>query len=224
MIAAIFRTSLSDSSCAPLHASFRTTNARRSATCRLLVGLVATSLVGMFALSAAAQNVVSLTPASQSVDVTDPSVTIDLEIDFSDVTVGGGLEVTFDATRLAFDSFVFTADPNFLLLGPAPSETVQPLEVGFGWLIIGPPFGVTGAHSIGTFTFTPLAEGSAFVQSAESVSSPGPFFAPGGVSPLAVSFDGASINVVPEPGIAAGLAMGSLALCFFRERSARGTG
>ena len=40
--------------------------------------------------AAAAQNVVLLTPFSQSIVLADPSVAVDLKIDFADVTVGGG--------------------------------------------------------------------------------------------------------------------------------------
>ena len=167
--------------------------------------------------AASAQNAVLLTPLSQSIELVDPSVTVDLEIDFADTTVGGGVEVTYDATRLSFDSFEFKTDPSFLLGGPDPGEVGQPLEIGFGWLIFTPPFGRSGFNTIGTLTFTPVAEGEAFVQTTASLIDPGPFYSLDGASPLSVTFGGATI-VVPEPGFATGLAIGGVLLCVMRER------
>ncbi len=168
--------------------------------------------------AAAAQNIVLLTPFSQSIALADPSVAVDLKIDFADVTVGGGVEVTYDATRLSFDSFEFNANSDLVFLtGPDPGEVTQPLEIGAGWIILTPPFGVSGSQTIGTFTFTPLAEGEAFVQTSASSTSPGPFASPGATSPLAPTFSGATI-VVPEPGFATGLATGLVLLFVMRER------
>jgi hypothetical protein len=167
--------------------------------------------------AASAQNAVTLMPHVQSIELEDSSVTVDLEIDFADVTVGGGVEVTYDATRLRFVSFEFQAEQSFLLTGPALREVAQPLEIGNGWMIFAPPFGVSGLQTIGTLTFTPMAEGEAFVQTAPSLISPGPFYPPDGASPLTVMFGGATI-VVPEPGFATGLAIGGVLLCVMRER------
>lgn len=196
---------------------------RSSRRSRVVSTVVATLL--LFAASAGwAQNIVRLTPVSQTVQLTDPNVTLDLEIDFAEVTVGGGVEVTYDATRLQFDSFVFTNDPNFLLMGPAQGETAQPLEIGFGWLVVTPPFGVSGPHTIGTLTFLPIADGTAAVDTGPSASSPGPFFAPGGATPLVVDFQDATVEVVPEPAVGVGLASGIAALVGMkrnRERARR---
>ncbi len=40
--------------------------------------------------AASARNAVTLMPHVQSIELEDSSVTVDLEIDFADVTVGGG--------------------------------------------------------------------------------------------------------------------------------------
>ena len=181
----------------------------------LAIAMVCGTCIFM-APAASAQNIVLLTPFSQSIELEDSSVTVDLEIDFADVTVGGGVEVTYDATRLSFDSFEFKSGLDFLS-GPDPGEVGQPLEIGAGWVLFTPPFGVSGLQTIGTLTFTPVAEGEAFVQTRASSNSPGPFASPGSSSTLFVTFSGATIDV-PEPGFATGLAIGAVLLFVMRER------
>ncbi|MDC1295432.1 hypothetical protein N8077_03740 [Myxococcota bacterium] len=182
----------------------------------LAIAMVCGTCIFM-APAASAQNIVLLTPFSQSIELEDDSVTVDLEIDFADVTSGGGVEVTYDATRLSFDSFEFDPGLEFLLVGPELGAVGQPLEIGAGLILFPEPLGVSGLQTIGTLTFTPLAEGEAFVQTSASSTSPGPFFSPGSGAPLPVTFSGATIDV-PEPGFATGLAIGALLLFVMRER------
>jgi hypothetical protein len=155
----------------------------------LLVGLVLAS-------TATAQNIVRLTP-SESPAVAVPSiVALDLEIEFTDSTSGGGVEVSYDANRLVFISFTFSADPagpNFGLVGPADGDPNQPLEIGAGWNVP-----VSGVNGIGTFLFRVIAGGSAAVSIAESPLIPGPWFdSQSPFGELVVSFGSAMINGIP---------------------------
>lgn len=170
---------------------------------------------------ASAQNIVRLSPTAQAVATSDPTLSIDLEIDFAQTTVGGGVEITYDAARLRFDAFTFSDDPNFGLLGPAPGETLQPLEIGFGWFSF-PTSGVSGLHTVGTLTFVPLAEGQAIVQTGPSLIAPGQFFGPGSPSsPLVVDFEAASVHVVPEPTLSVALCSGVVGLSSLVTRRRR---
>jgi hypothetical protein len=153
-------------------------------------------LVGMSYVSdAAAQNFVDLSPTQSEAVVVGLDVALRLEIDFTDVTVGGGVEIMYDATRLEFVSFTFSGDPNFGLTGPANDDPDQPLEIGAGWLVVSPPFGVTGIHTIGTLLFRPIASGSATVSTRESGINPGPFYSSSSGTPLVVVYSGATVNV-----------------------------
>ena len=188
---------------------------------RLVTALLLVALMLCASTLASAQNIVRLSPTTQAVATSDPTLSIDLEIDFAQATVGGGVEITYDAARLKFDAFTFSGDPNFGLMGPAPGETLQPLVVGFGWLSFNPPFGVTGFHTIGTLTFVPLAEGQAIVQTGPSLISPGQFFGPDTPSPLASDFEAASVHVVPEPTLSVALCSGVVGLSSLVTRRRR---
>ena len=91
----------------------------------LLVGLVLAS-------TATAQNVVRLTPPESPAVGISSIVALDLEIEFTDSTSGGGVEVSYDAGRLDFISFTFSADPgapDFALAGPMDGDPNQPLAL-----------------------------------------------------------------------------------------------
>lgn len=159
----------------------------------LLVLLVGLSLVP----AAAAQNRVQLTPAQSTANAGALDIALDLQIDFAEITLGGGVEVSYDATRLEFVSFTFSGDPNFGLTGPADGDPTQPIEIGAGWAIFGPPGGVTGLHTIGTFRFRAIGSGSAAISTAASPTFPGPFFSPSSGGPMVVLFESATIQVAP---------------------------
>ena len=160
----------------------------------LLIVLVVMSYVS----DAAAQNSVGLSLGQSETIVGGLDVALNLEIDFIDPTVGGGVEIIYDATRLEFVSFTFSGDPDFGLTGPVDDDPNQPLEIGAGWFVTIPPFGVTGMHTIGTLLFRPIASGSATVSTGESAINPGRFYpGGGGATPLAVVFSGATVNVGP---------------------------
>jgi len=161
-------------------------------------GLILTAIIVFSSTPAHAANIISPVPAVLSVEVGSEFV-VDLIMSFDDVTVGGGVEVSFDPL-LSFVSFQF--DPlftaNFGLTGPAPGEAVQPLEIGFGWFLLTPIGGETGTHTIGQLTFHADGESaSSFIRTASSALLPGPFFGPGaGLGPMSVQFGEAAVSIV----------------------------
>lgn len=173
----------------------------------ILVLLVGLSLVS----TATAENLLRLTPAESSTDGGPPDVALDLEIDFAELTLGGGVEVTYDAARLEFVSFAFSGDPDFGLTGPADGDPTQPLLIGAGWAMFEPPFGVSGLHTIGTFLFRAIGNGSATVSTAESPINPGPYYSPVNSTPLVVSYNGAMIHI--EPAVPTLGVLGRLVCC-----------
>ena len=164
-------------------------------------GLLIAGFVFLSASNGIALNSIYLTPPTQTVVLGD-TFNVELMMDFDDVTVGGGVEIAFDSLVL-FQSFVF--DPgfsaNFGLSSPAPGETVQPLEIGFGFFFGIAPFGETGLHHVGTLTFFAAGFGSTqMITTGSSASSPGPFFSPtDSLNPLVVDFGGATVDIVPIP-------------------------
>jgi len=178
----------------------------------LLFGLLA-SVCWAGADGARAQNMIRLDPPLQAAEFASPTVDIVLELDFAEVTVGGGIEITWDAAIFAFDSFTFAADPELVIMDGHPdgggNPQTQPAEIGAGWLVLAPPNGISGLRTIGTLSLSPVMVGRATIATTGSASNPGPFFPPGvGMPPLSVSYEGATVYVVPEPGIAIGLLFG----------------
>ena len=162
--------------------------------------------------TAAAQNLVRLNPTQTTTGVGASDVALELEIEFSDVTVGGGVEVTYDALLLEFVSFTFSNDPNFGLLGPADGDPTQPLEIGAGWFAAEPPLGVSGVHTVGTLLFRAIGNGVASVFIRESPISPGPYYSASSSTPLVVSYNSAAVNIGPVAVPALGV-FGRLTCC-----------
>ena len=190
---------------------------RRPSRIKTLV-LTALALAGVsFAAPAFALNMVYLDPSAVSVNEGE-TFAIQLKMNFTDPTVGGGVEISYDA-MVEFVSFDFnqTMFSNPMLnMGPADNDPNQPLEVGFGAFFMAPPFGITGEHVVGTMTFRALGTGhTQFITSAASPlgTVPGPFYGPGATTPLAVSFGTSAVTVVvPEPSTAVLLSLGLVGL------------
>ena len=123
-----------------------------------LLTLVALACLS-FAGPAFALNSIDLDPASLTVNQGE-NFSIQLTMNFDEATVGGGLEVTY-TTNVSFVSFEFNPSltSTFGLTGPTNNAPGQPLEIGFGFFTMAPPFGVSGSHVVGTFTFNALAVG-----------------------------------------------------------------
>lgn len=180
----------------------------------VVLDAIAFLLFGLsFVSTATAQNTLRVMPAQSAAVVSGPDIALELEIDFSEVTVGGGVEVTYDASRLEFVSFVFSGDPFFGLSGPADGDATQPIIISAGWFITESPFGVSGLHTIGTFTFRPIGSGSASVTPSESPINPGPYFSPSSSMPLVVVYQEATIDIGVAPAVPAMGAFGRLVCC-----------
>lgn len=98
---------------------------------------------------------VHMEPATQAVGP-NGTVTLELFMDFhDDPTLGGGIDIAFDSTRLSYVSFVF--DPTF---DTDPAFTRAPnLEAAgqLNALSFGNFDGLAGPSHVGTFTFNTLA-------------------------------------------------------------------
>ncbi len=181
-----------------------------------LVKTIAAVIVLLGSTPANALNLVGLSPIEDIVEV-GSDFTLDLMMDFDDVTVGGGVEITY-SSDLTFLSFTF--DPgftaNFGLLSPAPGETVLPLEIAFGWLIFTGIGGETGKYTVGQLTFHAAGVGpAAIVTTAVSSSLAGPYYGPANPSvPLAVEFGSATLTIVPESKTAFLLGLGFIGLAW----------
>ena len=165
---------------------------------------VAIVVLGLGSTSANALNIIGLSPVSQSAEE-GSDFAIDIFMDFDEVTIGGGFEVTFDSSELTFLTFRFDQNftANFGMMSPADGETDQPLEIAFGWLDFSGGGGPTVPTTVGQLTFraggpSPLT----MVMMTPSGSNPGPYYSPGNSSPLlAVEFGSVAVAVVALPAI-----------------------
>jgi len=197
---------------------------------RLKELLLATFVLGgLFASPASALNSIVLGPSSLTVTEGE-SFAIQLVMDFDDATAGGGIEITHDSL-VSFISFDFDSNfvGNFGLTAPADNEVVQPLEIGFGFLTMAPPFGISGRHVVGTITFEALGVGATqFVTTAASGFNPGPFYGPADpFAPMAVSFGSSAVTIVPaqpvpEPSTALLMFLGLAGLSLFPAAPGKG--
>ncbi len=161
---------------------------------------------------AQARNAVQLFAGAPQIAIDDAELVVDVGIDFDDSTVGGGFEVTYDPSLLEFVDFTFVEDAQMLLrTSPPAGSTARPLVIGAGWLVLAPPFGVSGVRQLGTLRLRPVGEGNALLSVGPSAVSPGPFYSPAAsTEPLAVEYVGTSVVVVPEPGFTSLAAHGAL--------------
>lgn len=135
----------------------------------------------------------------------DGRVRLQLEMDFDDLVLGGGLDVTFPTDRLIFEQITFAPDlgddPRFRL-APAPGS--ERLPIAFGG-IPDPPGSRTVAEltfhryslPLGVLLFPPFDPDVFVFELAANDRPAGPFLDASGV-PLSVSYRG--LTVVPEPG------------------------
>jgi hypothetical protein len=172
--------------------------------------VAAIAILGLNSTSANAVNRIDFTPALQSMQV-GSDLTLDIVMNFDEVTVGGGLEITY-SPGLTFLSFDF--DPNFSanfgLTGPDPGSVDPALEISFGWLIFTGIGGETGTHIVGQLVFRANGPGPVqIVMAEESTGSAGAYYGPANLnSPMIVEFGSATINVVPIPEPQTGMLIG----------------
>lgn len=151
-------------------------------------------------LAAAGAQAVSLRlePADSAVQVGDP-IALALWMDFSDdPTLGGGVDLGYDAARLLATGFSFDAgfadDPALRRLPDAAPGLLSGL--GFGHFN-----GLAGPARVGSYSFAVLAPGLATLTLAPNADPVGSFYSAVSFAAQAPQFSGASLQVsaVPEP-------------------------
>jgi hypothetical protein len=172
--------------------------------------------------AALAQNAVSLTPASQTVPLGQP-VPVELRINFGQPSIGGGVIVAFDPSRLTFSSFAwdpsFPDDPALRLVCPS-AHPACPDFAGPGVLIafasdgsVNPP--IQGARRVGTLSFSAAAgPPTALTPRQDDSGVAGPFVGTGAFT--APSMTGATVtSVVAVPALSppAWWLLGALMVC-----------
>jgi hypothetical protein len=191
-----------------------------------LVSVVGFLFVSLLTTSAAAVNIINLDPANVLTDVGN-DISFDLIMNFDASLQGGGVEITYDPSKLLFQSFVFDpmlVDDAFFRCWPvAATQTCNellPPTIEVGWGVLFSP-ALTGVHTIGSLTFTAIASGAGLVSVMPSVGFPGPFFDILG-NPIQTDLQGASVSIgliaLPEPGTGLLVAIGLFGLCVERNR------
>jgi hypothetical protein len=169
------------------------------------IAIAAAALCLGMASGARALQVVSLAGPGAAVALGAP-VDVEIRMSFDDPTLGGGVEIAYDATRLSFQSFAFDGalgdDPAFRL-APSDGSLEDPLIVAFGEF-----GGLGGARRVGVLRFVATGLGAASVQAGANVLPAGPFVSVTTFAAQDVEFEGTSIAIVPEPGTAWLLACG----------------
>ncbi len=183
---------------------------------RLAITVMAGIWLSFAAGTARALNIVSLDPVTQDVSVGE-TVFVTMQIQFDEPTLGGGVDLLFDESVLAFVSFEFDPalgdDPAFRITPTAPVG--NQLTLAFGDFA-----GLAGSRAVGTFGFDAIGLGSANLTMASNALPAGPFIsAMSPPDPLSVDFEGGTVNVIPEPGTLGLLAFGSVGLLLFGSRS-----
>ena len=174
---------------------------------RLAIAVLMSISIGLPLRAAHALNLISLTPLTQTASLGEP-VVLNLQMQFDDSTLGGGVDLLFDESRLAFLSFDFDPglgdDPSFRLDPTSPTGGNR-LVLGFGDFN-----GLGGSRTIGAATFDAVGLGLASLSTAPNVQPAGPFVA--AASPLdllLVEFEGGTVTVIPEPSTLVLLIVGS---------------
>jgi hypothetical protein len=174
---------------------------------RLAIAVLVSISIGFPVRAAHALNLISLTPLTQEASLGE-SVAVTLLMQFDESTLGGGVDLLFDESMLAFVSFDFDPglgdDPGFRLDPTSPTGGNR-LVVGFGDFN-----GIAGSKAIGTATFDAVGLGLANLSTAANVQPAGPFVS--AASPLdllLMEFEGGAVTVVPEPSTLGLLILGS---------------
>lgn len=167
--------------------------------------LIAAMGFGVGINQAHAAGMIWLEPATQNVMLGNQTA-LDLWVDFSgEKALGGGVDIFYDDTRLNYVNTVFNtavfnpAIPTFDLRLPDTAHAANELHgLSFGDSI----FGISGPYAVATLTFDTTNVGAAMVsvQEATDPLTGGQFvsFVTNAPFTTAPTFDGATVNVVPE--------------------------
>ena len=128
-----------------------------SRTC-LLAGVVSVFLL-VLAASAQAENHLRLEGPADAIQVGTP-FSVSLVMDFSDTTVGGGVNLEYNSSILSLDQASFAGglgdDPDF----QCPGSAAVSCPVDIDYISFGSISGLSGQHTVATLSFTPIANGS----------------------------------------------------------------
>lgn len=179
------------------------------------------TLVALMGLPwAAAAQSLSLTALPAALTV-GQAFELRLDFDFSaDPTLGGGVDLAYDDSRLQYTGFVFSPalgdDPSFRRL----PDNLPDRLVG---LAFGNFNGLRGPGEVGRFSFVALADGVASLNLAANVAPAGSFISLLTFSPQTVAFGSTQVqvSVVPEPARALLTLAGLAGLAALRCRLAR---
>jgi hypothetical protein len=153
------------------------------------------ALLAVFATASQAATI-SLNPLSQDVALGN-QVSLQLNMDFSsDPTVGGGIDIFFDNTRLSFVSFTFGGS-----LGDDPSLRRQPdvLTGKLNGLSFNSFSGLSGPSPVGTLIFNTIGIGSTLFTMADNELPAGPFYSALTFDQQTVTYQSASVNITAVP-------------------------
>ncbi len=174
----------------------------------------ALALAGL-AFAAQASGRLVITPSATS---TTPGGSFSVDVrgaDFTDIVVGGGFNLSFDASLLSLDSVVIDASWDFIRSGGLIDNASGTLSDAYFNTFVGTP---TGDFAVATLSFTAKAPGTSMLVLAASPSFP---FANVQAELIDVTFGSARVTAVPEPATWATLLAG-VALLGARRRVTRG--
>jgi len=148
----------------------------------------------------ASANTISVLPAVNNVNVGD-LLTVNIQGDFTDTTLGGGLDVTWDPAIISLPSLADVAitlpgaDPSFTDKGTwSPGKLANIFSGNFG--------GFSGVFDFASISFTVVGEGTTNIDIAGlDVTNPWGDMFGGSLNP-SITFNAASVvaTAVPEPG------------------------
>ena len=159
----------------------------------LLATAVCTALAtwGGSALAAS----ISLQATPTSVNVGD-TVSVKINMDFSDgESVGGGLDVTYDNTKLQYQSYSANTAISDTAFQRGPTENGNKLEgITAGGAGVGGSKSLTGTGTIGTLTFKATAAGTATISVSENAGDAGGFYDTSG-NKITPTLSGTSVTI-----------------------------
>ena len=174
----------------------------------VLLSISSVALLLLGSSQAAALNSIAVVPLTNPVTVGD-EVSVSLVMNFTDATIGGSVDVSFEPGAISFSSFSFNtllgtdANLSLVLQGTnLPADPADPMTVHFGFMAQAEATaGLSGQNLVvGTLVFDAVAPGTSTITTAYSLSSTGPFYnAEAPFSEMVVSFGSAQIAVTPAP-------------------------
>ncbi len=181
----------------------------------LLATAVCTALAtwGGSALAAS----ISLQATPTSVNVGD-TVSVKINMDFSDgESVGGGLDVTYDNTKLQYQSYSANTAISDTAFQRGPTENGNKLEgITAGGAGVGGSKSLTGTGTIGTLIFKATAAGTATLSIGENAGDAGGFYDTSG-NKITPTFSGGNIEIYCKSDINKDHAVTNLDFLLFRN-------